>query len=67
MHRLDRIGRVDGGSDILRVFKIGRQSRPFIAAGFNDDRVFLAPLGLQLIQRRFSRTQGSRSSTMKAF
>lgn len=49
MHGLDRIGRVNRGAHVIRVFKIGGQRLPLAAAGFNHHRIFLAPLGVQLI------------------
>ena len=57
MNCLHRIGGVDDRLHIVRVFEVGRQGRPLVAPEGDDQRVFVAPFFLQLVQRGLGRIE----------
>ena len=57
MHCLHRTGGVDDLLHMVRVFKAGRQGRPLVAPGGDDQGIFVAPFRLQLIQRSLGRIE----------
>ena len=59
MYRLHRIGGIDGRTDIAGVFEVSGQGWPFAAPGLDNHRVFVPPLGFQLLQGRFGSIQRS--------